>query len=560
MKPKDQKGKRLDRRQFMKQAATMSTTVAAVSLLSGPLTPAPVKADSSVPEKWDEETDVVVVGTGVAGYGAAIEVKDAGADVMIIEKEPRYGGNSVLAGGAMQFPANHIQKAAGIEDRPEWAFEDIMNMGEHRNAPELVRLFVENAADTALWLEKLGIVWNKQPIKQEGCRVARTLVPAPSRDYPLARGLSEIFVLHRAASEARGIPIRLGCTMTRIVRSEAKGPVVGIEVIADGKTINIKAKKAVVLATGGFKANHRMIRALDPRLDEPFPWSGFPYVHTVGDGHFAAAAVGAGFVDMSFVCEFAFTIGSSRYVVWDPPAMDSPIGSGGLPFGAKGQPYMILVNNDGNRYVNEGTFGTSHAIWKSEHTAAYLNLPKRPRIAWMVVDSEGAKSLAWTTTLFQNADPKKAPYLDPKLVAMGETIGALAGKMEIPASNLEATLKKYKASVEAGADKEFGRPAPLYALTTAPFFGARLILNTHDQCAGIRVNSKMQVIDQTFQAEGGTRPSVSLDEERVIPHLYAAGECTGGLYGADRGPGKFGSYLVQGRFAGRHAAAERPAG
>ena len=334
----------------------------------------------------------------------------------------------------------------------------------------------------------------------------------------------------------------------------------GVEVIADSKTINIKAKKAVILATGGFKANHQMIRALDPRLDEPFPWSGFPYVHTVGDGHFAAAAVGAGFVDMSFVCEFAFTVGSNRYVVWDPPAMNSPIGSGGLPFGAKGQPYMILVNNDGNRYVNEATFGTSHVTWRGEHTAAYLNLAKRPRIAWMVVDSEGAKSLAWTMALFQNADPKKAPYLDPKLVATGETIGELAGKMEIPTSNLEATVKKYNAFVVAGADKEFGRPAPLYALKTGPFFGARPILNTHDQSAGIRVNSRMQVIDQTFQAEGGTGPSVSLDEERVIPHLYAAGECAGGLYGADRGSGKIGSYLVEGRFAGKHAAAEKTMG
>lgn len=265
-------------------------------------------------------------------------------------------------------------------------------------------------------------------------------------------------------------------------------------------------------------------------------------------------------MDMSFVCEFAFTIGSSRYVVWDPPAMDSPIASGGLPFGPKGRPYIILVDNDGQRYANEATFATGHVTCKGEHTAAYLNLPKRPRQAWMVVDSEGAKALAWTKGVFQDADPKKAPYLDPKLVATGETPSELAGKMEIPAANLSAAVAKYNGFAAAGADKDFRRPGPLYALKAAPFFAARLILNTHDQCAGLRVNSKMQVIDQTFQAEIGTGPSLPLDEERVIPHLYAAGECTGGLYGADRGSGKMGSYLVEGRFAGKNAAAEKPLG
>jgi fumarate reductase flavoprotein subunit len=82
------------------------------------------------------------------------------------------------------------------------------------------------------------------------------------------------------------------------------------------------------------------------------------------------------------------------------------------------------------------------------------------------------------------------------------------------------------------------------------------MLITHDQCAGMRVNSKLQVIDQTLQAETGTGPSVALDAERVIPHLYAAGEVTGGLFGADRGSGKMGSYLIQGRFAGKNAAKE----
>ena len=545
----------VNRREFIQGSALAGTGVATAGVL-GSFVPATASA-AGVPDRWDEEADVVVVGTGFAGLGAAIEAHDAGAAVMVIEKENRYGGNSLLARGSMQYPANHIQKAAGIEDRPEWAYEDIMKMGEYRNARELVRLFVDNAADTALWLEKLGIVWNKQPSIQEGCRVPRSLTPVPSPNYPQARGISEVTVLHRAATETRKVPIRLGCKMTRIIRADAVSPVAGIEVFANGKTISIRARRAVILATGGFKANHQMIRALDPRLDEPLSWSGDPYVHTVGDGHFAAAAVGAGFVDMSFVCEFAITIGSSRYVVWDPQAMTSPIGSGGLPFATAGQPYMILVDNDGNRYVNEATFATSHVTWNGEYTVAYLNLPKRPRTAWMIADAEGAGALTWSAAALQNADPATTPYLDPKLVGMANTLEALAARIGVPAANLGATINRYNGYVPGGIDGDFKRPAPLHALRTPPFYAARAVLIAHDQCGGIRVNARLQVIDQTRQAETGTGPSVALNDERVIPHLYAAGECAGGLYGADRGPGKIGSYLVQGRFAGRHAALEQ---
>lgn len=553
---------KLNRRDFLRGAALSGAGLAAAGALGVHSTTAiasslPAPAPTELPAQWDEETDVVVVGTGVAGYAAAIDAKDAGADVLILEKETWVGGNSLLAGGNMQFPVNHVQAAAGIEDKAEWAYEDYMLSGDHRNHPDLLRQFIDNSADTALWLENLGIVWKKTVSKQDGCRVPRTLAPATSPNYPQARGLSQIFVLNRAAVD-RGIPVKMGYRMTAILRPDSNSPVAGIQVLAEGKTINIRAKKAVVLATGGFKANHQMIRALDPRLDEPFPWSGSPYTNTIGDGHFAAAALGAGFVDMSFVCEFNFTIGSDRYSVWEPQTMEGLIASGGLPFGAAGQPFMILVDNDGNRYSNEATFTTGHVTWKSEHLNAYLGLPKRPRASWMVVDAEGAKALTWTAARFQNADPNKVPFLSPEYVAMGNTVEELAGKMGIPAENLKATVDKYNGYAAAGVDKDFQRPAPLNALKTAPFFAARPILGTHDQCAGMRVNANMQVIDSTFQQEIGTGASVALSEERVIPHLYAAGEITGGLFGADRGSGKMGAYVVQGRFAGKNAAKESP--
>jgi succinate dehydrogenase/fumarate reductase flavoprotein subunit len=238
--------------------------------------------------------------------------------------------------------------------------------------------------------------------------------------------------------------------------------------------------------------------------------------------------------------------------------MTTTIESGGLLYPGAGQPYVIIVDNDGHRFVNEATFQTSLVLWNGEYTVAYLNLPKRPRKAWLTADADGARALGWTADVFRNADPARSPYLDPRLVASASTLDDLAARMEAPAGNLAATVGRYNGLVAGGADTDFRRPGPLHRITTPPFYAARAVLIAHDQCGGIRVNARLQVIDQTLQAESGTGPSVALNDERVIPHLYAAGECAGGLYGADRGPGKIGSYLVQGRFAGRYAALEKP--
>jgi succinate dehydrogenase/fumarate reductase flavoprotein subunit len=332
--------------------------------------------------------------------------------------------------------------------------------------------------------------------------------------------------------------------------------VLGIEVVAGDQTLNIRARKAVILATGGFKANHQMLRSWDPQLDEPWTWSGYPYTHTTGDGHLATQCIGGGVTDMSFVCEFSIKLGSRRYVVWDPQSMQTVPASGGLPISDSTKSRIILVENQGQRYVDESQFATSHITLWGHHTEAFLNLPERPRNAWAIADAAGAEVLGWKLNQFQNPQPTVAPYLEPEFVATGNTLAELATQMGVPVANLEETVTKYNGFVAAGADPDFNRPGPLFAISKPPFFAAKVALITHDQCAGVRVNSRLQVIDQTQQVETGFGPSLPLNQERVIPHLYAAGEVAGGTFGADRGSGKMGSYLVQGRFAGKYAAAE----
>ena len=130
--------------------------------------------------------------------------------------------------------------------------------------------------------------------------------------------------------------------------------------------------------------------------------------------------------------------------------------------------------------------------------------------------------------------------------------------MGVPAANLEETIAQYNASADAGEDQDFGRPGPLYPIVKPPFWAARWCRMAHDQCTGLRVNKKMQVVDQAAQWQPALtpKPSIPLSEEAVIPHLYAAGECTGGTGGAVRGSGKRGWYQVHGLVAGEGAAQE----
>lgn len=130
--------------------------------------------------------------------------------------------------------------------------------------------------------------------------------------------------------------------------------------------------------------------------------------------------------------------------------------------------------------------------------------------------------------------------------------------MGVPAANLQATITKYNGYAATGVDKDLKRPAPMYPIAKPPFYAARIALICHDQCTGIRVNQRMQVVDQSDQWQPASAPGKPIGEEKVIPHLYAAGECTGGTGGAIRGSGKRGWYMVHGFVAAENAAKEKP--
>ena len=574
MSTDEKEQKRITRREFVKGAAVGAAGVAAAGALASCTTAATpqviretvevpvevikeVEVKSWLPEKWDKEADVVVVGTGDAGGPAAIRAFDGGASVIMIDKGDFFGGCSTLGGGNSQLCNTHVQQRFGIEDHAEWGFEDVMEMGLHRSNPDVLDAWTENSDAFTYWMEETCDFEYGRVAQQSGARVPRSHLPAAYGVHSEGRGI--IHEMHFFAQlEKRNIPVLLEHRMTRIYR-EPNGPVLGIEVATPSGIINIKAKKAVILATGGFKGNRQMLRAWHPAFDEDLVYTGWPDVNPTGDGHLAIMEIGGGCVDMSFICEFSGKVGSRQYVRWDRPHFTTPSTSTGLPEGERER--LIFVENSGNRYLDEIAWVRGHTLPWTPWMLAFLAIKGRPRMEWFVTDQDGADASDWTPLAnhFQNPDPTVSPCCEPGWVAIADTIAELAVKMGVPATNLEATIARYNGFAQgAGVDEDFNRPGPLYPIIKPPFWAARFCRMAHDQCTGIRVNQRMQVVDQAEQWQPVTAGSKPIGEEKVIPHLYAAGECTGGTGGAIRGSGKRGWYQVHGYIAGDLAAKETP--
>lgn len=562
----------VSRRDFIKGAAVGVAGVAAMGALANCTTePAPA---GSVPKKWDKQTDVVVVGTG-CGLSAAIQAKTAGADVLLVEAADHVGGLWISAGGSCTMGGNNVvQQRDGQKDDDEQWFQDEMYANEYRGQPEIMRTLVARGADTVKWLQDLGMVW--APLGAGVLRppIKRQIQPAQSPYYPGGVGLPGTqgicwITVWKKKVDALGIPVLLKHRMTRVYR-DGDGPVVGIEVKTGNTTINIKARKAVILCAGTWTDNARMAQAWDPRIVGPdcygdggTPADGTLFCDSAADGHLAAAEIGAGFSDMSFVSYIYIFYGSRSYWGWSPldwTGSNCQAGKG-LPRTADFFQRVILVKSDGARYINEaegarpsvpGRGGWSE--WPEwPYTATYLSLPQ-PRNVWAVSDAAGAAALKWPVADMKKGDYKVGLMFDPACLAIADSLGELASKMGINSASLQATVNKYNGFVDGGKDADFGKPMPLSKIATPPFYGAKASLIRHTQRNGLRVNTKSQVLEQADQ-KNGLKP-VSIDQEKAIPHLYAAGE-VGNALGWRRPHNSLGHYTTAARIAGENAAKEK---
>ena len=498
------------------------------------------KAVTAAAQDATYHADIVIVGAGGAGMTAALTAAAEGNKVIIVESQPVAGGNSVRATGGMnagdtQYQDNAtFEQAAGVEKgiaaaevysddavvaalvaavKAQWEayqanpvgyFDSVELMqldtivgGKGINDADLVKVMAENSAEGVEWLKNYGIELNNTGAFG-GASVNR--IHWPKVDGKKTNvGSYMIPLMEKACNEEENIEILFETTAHTIIMNE--NAAAGI--VATGKmgeTVTVTAD-AVILATGGFGANLEMVAALKPELE------GFMTTNAAGlkgQGIAMAEAIGAATVDMN-------QIQIHPTVEFYTAAL--------ITEGLRGDG-AILVNAEGKRFIDE--VGTRDVVSAAEiaQTGSY---------SWLIVDQA-----------MLDASATIAGYVKKGLTKTGATYEELAAACEIDAANFAATMEAWNGYVEAKNDPDFGRVSFTKPLNNAPYYAVKVTAGIHHTMGGLKINTETQVLT----AEG-----------TAIPGLYAAGEVTGGVHGANRlGGNAVCDFVVFGRIAGAEAS------
>lgn len=460
-------------------------------------------AVAKVPQKWHATADFIIVGAGGAGLSAAVEATSRGKSAIVLEKMPVMGGSSIICGGALAFAGTDLQEKEGVKDSKELLYQDLMRVGENVNVPNLVRAYVDNQLETYEFLKKLGVKFIKLGIAS-GMSVPRSHYVNPG----------EVIKLLSEEAKSKGAKILTDTAAKKLIVDERVGKVCGVVAESKGKEINYRAKKAVILASGGFSLNKELLAKFVPHMAKAKAIVGRG-CH--GDGLKMAWACGADIQDMPYIkATFGFDL-EAKTIAHD--------------FALIFYQGAIIVNKEGKRFVNESI------SYKLVGDAA---LAQTDAMGFQVYDAAIREKaikdpLARTSGLEERGRIVSAP-----------TIAELAQKMGVPAQALEQTVREYNEAVEKGNDPlgrktlvaSFGKPVKIEKPPFYAFPSTAAILGTY---GGILVNEKAQVVNVFGE---------------VIPGLYAAGEIIGGVHGAAYMTGTaFGKALIFGRLAVKSALA-----
>jgi succinate dehydrogenase/fumarate reductase flavoprotein subunit len=592
-----------DTRSVSRRDLLRGGSIAAVAAATGGyLGPQPAFAQAAPPPvRWDREVDVVVVGAGATGMPAAIVAREAGNSVVVIEAEADVGGHAICSGGNLPLGGGtSVQKAQGITDSPDLVYGDLTDWSvvsangfpDYRyNDREIIRAFADNSAPTFEFLLAHGVERVDIPLDGRGgnsvgnsvarsshcrlndwVRIQTGKQGTPEQRKELSTGIGLIRPLEAAARKL-GVEILLEHRMTALYREKPRaGSVLGIAVDNKGKQLNIRARKAVILGTGGSTSNVNFRRMFDPRLTEEYCGvAGTPWSYQDGSGEIAAMDIGASLwglynntAEIGSVVTKPGAIGTQFGYVnlrWFPGArIWDKARSTGLQ--VKDWQDVITVNMLGKRFYDETGPQFASNDWnviKDYHQGDWhnaKNIKWNPRNwlnaamagigdgkngggpIWAIFDAAAAEREKWVT---------EAPWVDyaEGFCFKADSIAELAGmvtknkyqRLPMPPKNLEETVARYNSFVDSGKDEDFDKPTPKYKIAKGPFFAAWSTPVLHDTRAGLRINAKCQVVDLNGE---------------VIPGLYCGGESAGGfsMHGIARA-------TCQGYIAGHNAAAEK---
>ena len=529
--------------------ATVTSTAikeaAAAALTAAGLNPDDYKTaveKDAAAEDSTVDADVVVVGAGGAGMTAAITAAAEGKSVVILESQSMVGGNSVRATGGMNAgktvyqDENEFGESAGVEKTLKTAAEkyadnetitalaktvseqwaayqanptgyfdsvelmelDTMIGGKGINDPELVETLCANSADAIDWLDEHGITLHNVS-SFGGASVKRIHRPVNAEGKTVSVGSYMIPLLQENCEKA-GVKMMLDTTATEIL-TDANGAAVGVKATgASGETVTVNAK-AVVLATGGFGANLDMVVKYKPEL-KGFMTTNAPGIQ--GQGIEMAQAIGAATVDMDQIQIHPTVEANTAALITE---------------GLRGDG-AILINEEGKRFIDE--VGTRDVVSAAEiaQTGSY---------SWLVVD----QAMVDASSVIQG-------YIKKGYTVTGATYEELGKAMGVDAAAFAETMEKWNGYVEAKNDPDFGRTSFANPLNTAPYYAVKVTAGVHHTMGGLKINANTEVLNEKGE---------------VIPGLFAAGEVTGGVHGANRlGGNAVADFTVFGRIAGAAAS------
>ncbi|HET6514041.1 MAG TPA: flavocytochrome c [Thermodesulfovibrionales bacterium] len=441
-----------------------------------------------------DKADVVIIGSGATGLTAAITAHDKGTKVIVLEKMPITGGNSQLAAGGMNACETKFQKEKGIKDTCRLMYDDTMKGGKNLNDPELVKILADKSASSVDWLTSLGADLSDVG-RMGGASVSRTHRPSGGA----AVGAHIIKVLMKNAGD-RNIDVRVNSRVVRILE-DSKGRTNGVLVEGKHSKLYKISAKAVIIAAGGFSANPERVAYYQPTY-KGMTSSNQP--GATGDGEDLGAGAGGYLIDMKEIQIHPTVAAGSRILI-----TEAVRGNG-----------AVLVNHEGKRFVNEIT---------TRDAASAAILAQTGKSAYMIFDEGIRKSL-------KQIDG----YFHLKLVAEGDTLKDLAAKIGVPADALEATVEAYNKAYEEKNDAEFKRPDMPRPIRTPQYYAIEIRPGVHYTMGGLKINTDSQVM-----AKDG----------KPILGLFAAGEGTGGVHGANRlGGNSISQTITFGRIAGENAA------
>ena len=529
--------------------ATVTSTAikeaAAAALTAAGLNPDDYKTaveNDATAEDSTVDADVVVVGAGGAGMTAAITAAGEGKSVVILESQSMVGGNSVRATGGMNAgktvyqDENEFGESAGVEKTLKTAAEkyadnetitalaktvseqwaayqanptgyfdsvelmelDTMIGGKGINDPELVETLCANSADAIDWLDEHGITLHNVS-SFGGASVKRIHRPVNAEGKTVSVGSYMIPLLQENCEKA-GVKMMLDTTATEIL-TDANGAAVGVKATgASGETVTVNAK-AVVLASGGFGANLDMVVKYKPEL-KGFMTTNAPGIQ--GQGIEMAQAIGAATVDMDQIQIHPTVEANTAALITE---------------GLRGDG-AILINEEGQRFIDE--VGTRDVVSAAEiaQTGSY---------SWLVVD----QAMVDASSVIQG-------YIKKGYTVTGATYEELGKAMGVDAAAFAETMDKWNGYVEAKNDPDFGRTSFANPLNTAPYYAVKVTAGVHHTMGGLKINANTEVLNEKGE---------------VIPGLFAAGEVTGGVHGANRlGGNAVADFTVFGRIAGAAAS------